>query len=73
MSFLQHLYSLPIATDKTDPGMQGRQAFLRGQGSGLTAYDACYLDLALRQGAMLATFDRHLAAAARQAGAQLLE
>ena len=46
---------------------------MRGQGAGLTADDACYQDLALRQGATLATFDRQLAQAARQAGVQLVE
>ena len=35
---------------------------------GLTTYDAAYLELALRLGADLATFDDALAAAARQAG-----
>ncbi|HEY0585617.1 MAG TPA: type II toxin-antitoxin system VapC family toxin [Pseudoduganella sp.] len=72
-NFLRYLYCLPITTDKTEPGLQGRQAFMRGQGTGLTAYDACYLDLALREGAALATFDRQLAQAARQAGVQLVE
>lgn len=72
-TFLHHLYCLPITTDRTDPGVQGRQAFMRGHAAGLTAYDACYLDLALRQGTALATFDRQLAQAARQAGVQLVE
>jgi len=54
-NFLHHLYCLPITTDKTEPGVQGRQAFMRGQG------------------AALATFDRQLAQAARQAGVQLVE
>lgn len=31
----------------------------------LTVYDAAYLELALRRGALLATFDRALANAAR--------
>lgn len=38
---------------------------------GLTVYDAFYLDLAQRHGLSLATFDRKLAAAARQAMVQL--
>jgi predicted nucleic acid-binding protein len=72
-TFLQHLYCLPITTDKTEPVIQGREAFLRGRSTGLTAYNADYLSLALRQGAALATFDRQLAAVARQAGVQLVE
>jgi predicted nucleic acid-binding protein len=38
----------------------------------LTAYDAAYLELALRADAPLATLDRKLAAAARAAGVPLL-
>jgi predicted nucleic acid-binding protein len=38
---------------------------------GLTAYDACYLDLALQQRLPLATKDKHLADAARRAGVPL--
>ena len=49
-TFLQHLYCLPITTDKTEPLIQGREAFLRGRSTGLTAYDADYINLALRQG-----------------------
>jgi predicted nucleic acid-binding protein len=37
----------------------------------LTAYDATYLELALRRSAVLATFDRKLAAAARSAGVRV--
>ena len=39
---------------------------------GLTAYDAAYLELALRRGLPLATRDKPLAAAAQQAGVELL-
>ena len=38
----------------------------------LTAYDASYLELALREGLPLATLDRALERAARQAGVELL-
>jgi predicted nucleic acid-binding protein len=38
---------------------------------GLTVYDAAYLELAQRREAMLATTDRALIAAAKQAGAKL--
>lgn len=37
----------------------------------LTAYDATYLELALRTGRTLATFDRQLADAARKAGVRI--
>jgi predicted nucleic acid-binding protein len=39
---------------------------------GLTAYDAAYLELALRLGLPLATLDRDLAAAARRRGVTVL-
>jgi predicted nucleic acid-binding protein len=38
---------------------------------GLTAYDAAYLDLAMRQGAPLATFDGRLQKACRAAGIEI--
>ncbi len=40
---------------------------------GLTAYDAAYLDLAMREGVPLATLDDRLAEAARRAGVPLVE
>jgi predicted nucleic acid-binding protein len=39
---------------------------------GLTAYDAAYLELCLRRGASLATFDRQLASAADALGVALI-
>ena len=39
---------------------------------GLTAYDAAYLDLAMREDLPLATFDSRLRRAARKAGVTLL-
>lgn len=38
---------------------------------GLTSYDASYLELAIGTGREIATFDRHLAAAARAAGVKV--
>jgi predicted nucleic acid-binding protein len=37
----------------------------------LTAYDATYLELVLRTGGTLATFDRQLATAVRKAGVRV--
>jgi predicted nucleic acid-binding protein len=39
---------------------------------GLTIYDASYLELALREGVPLATLDKRLVAAAKNAGARLV-
>jgi len=41
------------------------------QAHGLTAYDAAYLDLAVRQGAPLASFDGKLQKACRSAGIEI--
>ena len=48
------------------------EAFRDARGFGLTAYDAAYLSLALREALPLATLDRALRSAARQAGVRLV-
>jgi predicted nucleic acid-binding protein len=48
-----------------------RRTIFTGLSSGLTAYDAAYLELALRESLPLATHDGELRAAARAAGAKL--
>ncbi|WP_229417216.1 type II toxin-antitoxin system VapC family toxin [Massilia sp. Root418] len=63
-AFLAQLRRLPVSTDETLP----LPPISLARKCGLTVYDACYLELALRSGAVLATFDRRLAAAARGAG-----
>jgi predicted nucleic acid-binding protein len=50
--------------------MQGRVLDL-GRMYNLTAYDATYLELAMRRAGVLATFDRKLAEAARAAGVRV--
>lgn len=40
---------------------------------GLSAYDAAYLELSIRQGAPLATLDDRLGKAARRAGVTIFE
>lgn len=68
LGFLAKLGSLPIDTDQA-PTPEGRmQIFAVARQYGLTAYDATYLDLALRTGAALATFDKRLARAQKMAG-----
>lgn len=44
-----------------------------GRAQGLTAYDAAYLDLAMREGLPLATQDEALRAAARRVGVPLVD
>lgn len=69
--FLTRLSFLEIALDSVPPGLCQTQAIHLGRIYKLSAYDATYLELALRHSAMLATFDRKLAAAARTAGVRV--
>lgn len=65
--FLTELRTLPIAEDKVWPSTLQRAVFQLALAHGLTAYDATYIELALRHRSTLATFDRKLAEAARSA------
>lgn len=72
MVFVEELLRLPIEVET--PGVRD---ILDGQAAlaeryGLTAYDAAYLDLALRRGIPLATQDKAMKAAAGKAGAKLV-
>lgn len=56
-TFLKLIHALPIETDD-EPPHQACYAILQiGRRFGLTSYDATYVELALRKGATLATFD----------------
>lgn len=65
---IEAVEGLGIALD-TAPSPAGVLALARRHG--LTVYDALYLDLALRRGAVLATLDTRLAQAARAEGVAL--
>lgn len=63
--FLELLSSLPIETDAT----AGTDAMLPlARKAGISAYDAGYVELALRTGHPVATLDRRLQAAAESLG-----
>jgi predicted nucleic acid-binding protein len=66
--FLARLAPLPIRTDATSAGERREHLFDLAREYGLSVYDAAYLDLALRRGAPLATFDRRLTDARARAG-----
>ena len=70
--FLELVAALPI--DIEPPPQLGQLPMLLAlaRAHGISAYDASYLDLALRRGAPLATLDAGLAAAAVAAGVELL-
>lgn len=62
------LDNLPISPDHSEAAASISRTCQLARAHGLTAYDASYLELALRQRACLATFDRQLADAARASG-----
>ena len=67
-TFLAGLSMWEIVQDAAAPAQFLTQVLYLSRSYKLTAYDATYLELALRNSAALATFDRPLAAAARAAG-----
>jgi predicted nucleic acid-binding protein len=62
------LDALPIVTDGAFPGQTRDAVLALARAERLTAYDAAYLELALRTGADLESKDAPLAKAARRAG-----
>lgn len=69
--FLSDLALLTIRQDSHPSGSRLPRVLDIGRIHSLTAYDATYLELAMRRAATLATFDRRLAAAARAAGVRV--
>ena len=70
-SYLASLRYWQIDQDTASPAVCQPQVVQLGRLYRLTAYDATYLELALRRGLPLATFDAPLANALRQAGGQV--
>jgi predicted nucleic acid-binding protein len=70
-AFLAELDHADIETETDSPRLRQSVVMALVRSHGLTAYDAMYLELALRRGAPLATFDRQLAEAVRKAGGQV--
>jgi predicted nucleic acid-binding protein len=68
IDYLNRLSKLPIFTDEVAFFHRRELVVSLAREHELTAYDATYLDLALRTNAILATFDMKLAKAMRQAG-----
>jgi predicted nucleic acid-binding protein len=65
---LGRLDALPILTQSESLAGRKEQLFSLAREHDLSAYDAAYLDLAIRSGAALATFDKRLADACDKAG-----
>lgn len=66
--FLAELGAAGIEPDSADLKLRQNIVLVLARAHALTAYDATYLELAIRTGAILYTFDRKLAEAARNAG-----
>jgi predicted nucleic acid-binding protein len=69
--FLAELAAMPIAEDRVRPSALQVETLTLARMYGLTSYDAVYLELVLRTGGVLATFDRQLADATRKAGGRV--
>ena len=70
--FIEDLGSLPIKVEEESPLRRATGVFLLAEQYRLTAYDAAYLDLAIRAGLPLASLDDELRGAALAAGVPLL-
>ncbi len=66
--YLSDLALMTITLDDLSPELRLTRILDLGRMHKLTAYDATYLELAMRRAATLATFDRKLTDAARAAG-----
>lgn len=71
--FLWRLNALPIDTDSTPMPARREIVLELARRFGLSVYDAVYLELALREDARLASFDRQLIAAMRKAGGKVFD
>lgn len=71
--FLERLRLLPITIEHRPASWLGQQILPLARAHRLTAYDAAYLELAIRDGLPLATLDGDLRKAAVAAGATLVE
>jgi len=70
--YLGRLGLLPISIDTASPTARRDAVMGLGRQHGLTAYDATYLELAMRLGGPLASFDQHLAKAAGDVGIEVI-
>lgn len=69
--FLATLSLYNVEVDQDTMAVAWSKTLALAEGFGLAAYDAVYLELALRRGLPLATLDEHLRTAVRKAGGAL--
>jgi len=71
-TFLKLIYALPIQTDDAPQQQTCDWIITLGRRYRLTAYDAAYLELAVRSSSPLATFDTAIRQSADKLGAKLM-
>lgn len=71
MAFAEELMQLPIEVESMTARIVLDGQIALAERFGLTAYDAAYLDLAMRRGLPLATQDKVMKAAAAKAGVRV--
>lgn len=71
LGFMARLGALPIHTDQAAPAAVRGQTFLLAREHALSAYDAAYMELAIRESLPLATLDSDLRKAAKRAGVKI--
>jgi predicted nucleic acid-binding protein len=71
VAWMNFLAALPITADEETKRYAFSDTVNLGRSHNLSAYDAAYLELALRRGLLLATLDDKLKAAAQAVGVPL--
>jgi predicted nucleic acid-binding protein len=73
LQFVKMLRELPITIDHESSERAFSEILFVGRQQGLSAYDAAYLELAMREGTPLATRDEKLRKASEKCGVKLVE
>jgi predicted nucleic acid-binding protein len=71
--FLALLADLPLRVEQEEPRRVTGEMFALARETGLSSYDASYLDLAMREGVPLATLHDALRKAAAKVGVELFK
>jgi predicted nucleic acid-binding protein len=73
VQFVTLLSELSILVDEDSPEKSMKDVLALGRETGLSSYDAAYLELAMRNGFPLATLDKKLTAAAKAVDVNLFD
>ncbi|NOZ86847.1 MAG: type II toxin-antitoxin system VapC family toxin [Deltaproteobacteria bacterium] len=71
--FITLVRSLPIQVIQETPGRVMGEILALAHDTGLSSYDASYLDLAMREGLPLATLDKNMRKAAKRSHVSLVD